>query len=327
MKKTSLLVVAGLALGFFQGCGKQNNDGNAASKDKLHLAFVANSAGEYWSIVNLGCQTAANQIGDVVVDFHFPAERTVESQQEIITNLVASGVRGIAISPIDAESQTAFLNDIAGKTLLACADSDAEQSKRVCYIGTDNVAAGKQAAELIKAALPEGGKIVLLVGYSNAQNTKDRVQGVQAGLAGSNIQIIDTLADNQNITVGQKNASDLLTKHSDLVGMVGISGYHGPALITAVRAADKSGKVKIVCFDDNNDTLAGIVSGDVFGTIAQNPFQLGKQTIIQLEKRLRGDKTQSLEGKTFTSSRPITKENVKDFQAGRKGILLHLNDK
>lgn len=146
------------------------------------------------------------------MEFRFLAVRTAKAQQELLSDLVAGGVDGIAISPIDADSQTDFLNDLAGKTLLVCADSDAGKSKRTCYIGTDNVAAGNQAAELIKAALPQGGKVILLVGYANAQNTKGRVQGIQSGLIGSHIQVIDTLSDDHNSTIAQKNAEDALAK-------------------------------------------------------------------------------------------------------------------
>ena len=50
---------------------------------------------------------------------------------------------GIAVSPIDPKIQIDFLNNIAAQTLLICCDSDAADSKRVCYIGTDNEAAGE----------------------------------------------------------------------------------------------------------------------------------------------------------------------------------------
>ena len=327
MKKLSILLLALCSLALLPGCGQNGGTPTQQSTEKkLHLAFVANSAGEYWSIVNLGCETAAQQIGAVAVDFRFPVESTVAAQQELLTNVVAGGVDGVAVSPIDDASQANLLNEIAGKTLLVCADSDAATSKRACYIGTDNVAAGKQAADLIKATLPQGGKILLFVGYANAQNTKNRVEGIQAGLAGSNIQIVDTLADGQKSPVAQKNAENALVKYPDLAGMIGISGYHGPALLAAVSEAQKTGKVQLVCFDDNSDTLAGIAAGTIYGTIAQNPFQIGRQTILQMDKYLRGDKLALSGGKIFTSSRAITKDNIASFIAERKTIFLHLND-
>lgn len=328
MKTKLLLALALCTAALFQGC--DNGDSNAQSSSgqkKLHVAFVANSPGEYWAIVNLGCDIAAQQQGDVDVDFRFPTETTVEAQQQIVNNLLASSIDGIAISPIDAEKQTDFLNSVAAKTLLVCADSDAQKSKRVSYIGTDNVAAGTQAAELIKAALPEGGKIAVFVGYANAQNTMDRVQGIKKGLEGSKVEIVGTMEDSQKSAGAEKNAADALTKHADLAGVVGISGYHGPALRTAVRKAEKLGKVKIVCFDDNSDTLAGIVAGDIYGTIAQKPFQIGKQTIVQMDKYLRGDKTQLSQTKIYTASRALTKTNVDNYIVEQKNIAFFLKDK
>ncbi len=175
---------------------------------------------------------------------------------------------------------------------------------------------------MLKAALPQGGKIILLLGYPNAQNTKDRIQGIQNGLAGSNLQIVDTLTDDHKSPIAQKNAEDALAKYPDLAGMVGIYGYHGPAILTAVRSAGKAGRVKIVCFDEDSDTLAGIAAGDIYGTIIQKPLQIGSQAIVRMDKYLRGDKTQLAGEKILIPSRTLTtKEEVVEFQASRKGLL------
>lgn len=322
------LILALCLAAVLAGCGrKDGSPTEGAAPKRLHLAFVANSPGEYWAVVNLGCDIAAQQLGDVDMDFRYPSETTVEAQQQIVSNLLAAGVDGIAISPIDADKQLDFLNRVAGQTLLVCADSDAAQSKRLGYIGTDNVAAGGQAAELIKEALPDGGKIALFVGYANAQNTKDRLQGIKAGLAGSHIEIVETLEDGQKSSVTGSNLRTALAKHPDLAGVVGISGYHGPALRAALREAGKAGQVKIVCFDDNTDTLAGIVAGDIYGTITQKPFQIGKQTITHMEKYLLGDQAQLSGKKIFTDSRALTKTNVEHYIAEQKNIAFYLKDK
>jgi ribose transport system substrate-binding protein len=322
MKNLSLLIFAAVMAVVFPGCDNKGGAPSAGGEQKKHrLAYVANTLDDFWSIVRLGCDVGTRQLGDVEVDFRFPPDRTAAAQQEILSALVASGVDGIVISPIDADSQTDFLNGIAAKALLVCVDSDAEKTKRACYIGTDNVAAGKQAAGLLKEALPQGGKVVLFVGYANAQNTRDRVQGFQDALAGSNIQIVDTYADGAKTDVAWKNAQDALTKFPDLAGMIGIYGYHGPAILTAVRGGGKVGKVKIVCFDEDAATLAGIAAGDIYGTIIQNAYEFGYEPITRMDKYLRGDKTQLANGKILIPTRTITKENVATFQASRKTIL------
>ncbi len=122
------------------GCdGNGAGTANGPKQKKLRLAFVANTASEYWSMVNVGCAFAAKQVGDIDLEFHCPTDRTPEAQQQLLTDLIAQGLDGVAVSPIDADRQTDFLKSIASKTLLVCADSDAEKSGRACYIGSDNV--------------------------------------------------------------------------------------------------------------------------------------------------------------------------------------------
>jgi ribose transport system substrate-binding protein len=64
------------------------------------------------------------------------------------------GVDAIAISPVDPQNQVALINAAAKRTLVFTQDSDAPDSARTCYIGTDNLAAGRQAGQLIREAIP-----------------------------------------------------------------------------------------------------------------------------------------------------------------------------
>lgn len=322
MKRLHLYLLTLSIAAMLQGCDNKNDQtANTPTEKRFRLAFVTNTKNDFWSIVHRGCENAALNLGNVDLDFHFFTNSTVEAQEEIVSALVASGVDGIAISPIDAEKETDFLNQVAAKTLLVCVDSDAANSKRACFIGTDNVAAGNQAAELLKAALPQGGKIALFVGYPNAENARNRIQGLQAGLAGSNIEIIDTLADATKTDLAQKNAQDALAKYPDLAGMVGLYSYNGPAILTAVRAADKAGKVKIVCFDDDNLTLDGISNGEIYGTVVQISTRIGSETITRMDRYLMGDKTQLSEGKILFNSIAVNKGKVDLIKAWRQDVL------
>ncbi|MGH7978760.1 MAG: substrate-binding domain-containing protein, partial [Limisphaerales bacterium] len=266
MKRINILLLALVLAALFQGCGNNNKSANSVPQKELRLAFVANNPNDFWSIVHLGCDSAARQLGNVDLDFCVPPTNTVAAQEEIVSNLVANGIDGIAISPIDSAKETDFLAAIPSNVLLVCADSDAEHTRRACYIGSDNVAAGEQAAELVKAALPRGGKILLLVGYPNAQNARERIQGIKAALAGSNIEILGTLADQSSPARAQANAENAMNQYPGLAGMVGLYDYDGPAILAAVRKAGKTGKIKIVCFDDDSQTLDGVAAGDIFGT-------------------------------------------------------------
>ena len=116
-------------------------------------------------------------------EFHRPARGTPEEQRSILENLLARGVQGVAISPVDAANQAAFFNDIAAKIPFIAADSDLpEGSKRLCYVGTNNVEAGRAAGRLVRQVLPDGGKVAIFVGRLDVQNAVERRRGVLEAL-------------------------------------------------------------------------------------------------------------------------------------------------
>lgn len=326
MKKIQFLLAAACAAALVAGCGKQSTetgtggDAGAAGK-KLKLAFVSNNAANFWSFARAGCNEAAKELGNVEVDFRITPSGGSAEQRQILDDLVAKGVDGIAVSVDDPDNQTEFLDKVAKQTLLICCDSDAPKSQRACYIGTDNVAAGVQAGNMIKECLPDGGKIMLFVGHSDAQNAMERADGIKKALAGSNIQIIDIRTDDTDAVRAQKNAADTLVKYPDIACLVGLWNYNGPAILNAVRSANKIGKVKIVCFDDEADTLAGIADGAIYGTVVQNPFKFGLEAVGLMDKYLHGDKTVFGDGKIYIPTREIKKDNVADYQAEQKKIL------
>src|SRR5476651_2177042 len=87
------------------GCGK--------SEKKIKLAFVSNNSSPFWTEAATGCKDAAKELGNVDVDFRIPSTGTPAEQQQILDDLLAKGVDGIAASPIDPANETDFLNKIA----------------------------------------------------------------------------------------------------------------------------------------------------------------------------------------------------------------------
>ena len=323
IKRVILLSCCLLLLLLVFGCGKSENQSTPASGGgkKLKLAFVSNNASSFWTIARAGCDDAKKELGNVEVDFRIPASGTAAEQRQILDDLVARGIDGIAVSPVDPANQTEFLNKIASQTLLICHDSDAPASKRVCYIGTDNTAAGVEAGKLIKEALPNGGKIMLFVGTLDAQNAKERFAGIKQELQGSKIEILDVRTDETDRVRAQKNVEDTLVKYPDVAALVGLWSYNGPAIVRGVTSAGKTGQVKIVCFDEEEETLAAVAAGTVNATVVQQPYEFGKQAITKMAKYLAGDKQALSGGKQIVPTLAIKKENVAEFQARLKKLL------
>ncbi|MFN0121138.1 MAG: sugar-binding protein [Blastocatellia bacterium] len=297
MKKHTLLSALLFALStFLMACGNQPTpsgetaSGPAGAAKQHKVAFVTNNSSDFWTIARKGTEKAATEFPNVSVEFRMPEDGTAATQQRIVDDLLAAGFEGVAISPVDPKNQVGMLNKAAKQALVITQDSDAADSDRACYIGTDNVAAGRMAGELIKEALPQGGKIMVFVGTLDAANARERYQGIKETLAGSKVEVIDVRTDNTDRVRAKSNVSDTLVKYQDVAALVGLWSYNGPAILGAVRDAGKLGKVKIIAFDEEDDTLAGIREGAIFATVVQQPFEFGYQSIATMSKYLGGDK-------------------------------------
>ena len=143
---------------------------------------------------------------------------------------------------------------------------------------------------------------------------------------GNGFTLIATKTDDSKEEVCQAHAEDLLNKRPKVGCLVGLWEYNPPALLRAVKGSGK--KVPVVAFDENDQTLAGIKDGSVTGTIVQDPYQFGYQSIKVLAALIKGndDVLKNWPGieagnSIFVPHRVITKDNVEDFKAEVKKIL------
>ena len=262
----------------------------------IKVAFVTNNASDFWKIAEAGTKKAAAEFGTEVL-FRIPSAGTAEQQMQIMQDLVTLGVSGIAIRPKDPSNQTSMLNEAAAKANLITQDSDAPRSNRLCYIGTNNYDAGRAAGKLLKEALPSGGKIMLFVGTLDAQNAQDRKKGIEDEVAGSNIVIDGVRTDETDRAKAVANVEDALLSKPDVVCLVGLWSYNGPAILNGVKSAGKLGQVKIVCFDEEDATLQGVKDGNIYGTVVQQPFEFGYQSVKVLTELAKGNKSALPESK------------------------------
>ena len=77
------------------------------------LGFVALAAADFWTIARKGAEKADAELEDVTLDFRTPPDASAAEQKRIVDDLLAKGIDGLAISPVDPANQTQMLNDIA----------------------------------------------------------------------------------------------------------------------------------------------------------------------------------------------------------------------
>ena len=296
-----------------------------APKAVKTVAFITNATSDFWKIARKGCEKADAELADVRVAFKSTNTSAANEQNGLIRDaLDMDDADAIAISVIDPVSQKQLINEAAKNALVITQDSDAPDTDRALYMGADNHAAGRQAGELIKKALPQGGKIMVFVGKRDVQNARERFDGLKESLQGSKLEIIDLLTDDADPGRARDNAYQTLKKYPDIAGMVGLWSYNGPSILEALRPEGKAGQIKIVCFDDERATLAGIKEGTIFGTVAQQPFEYGYQAVQMAARILRGDRSAIPASKTILIPTVVIQKNNVDEYTKKLNQLLSI---
>lgn len=258
----------------------------AKSRPRLIVATGGNSP--YWQLLARGAEAAAEANGADLQLMLLEQDEDVEGQTRLLAQLEPTAVDGIALSPLDAAQQTRFINDLAEETVVVTVDSDAPLSNRLCYIGASNYAAGTLCARLVKEAIPDGGKIAVLVANLTKNNVLERKQALEEGLAESEgdtddtaaeYEIVSELIDEGDLERCADQLSQLLSETDDLACVVGLNSYHAAQIVEALKEADALGKIKVISFDTEESTLDSVEQGHIHATVAQDPYNYGYEAV------------------------------------------------
>jgi ribose transport system substrate-binding protein len=263
----------------------------AHAADKKHLYFVANGAVDFWKLAEAGMRKAQSELPNYTLEMKYPEQSSAAVQNRLLDDLVANGAAGIIISSVDPKTQTEELNKVAGQTLLATTDGDAPDTKRAFYLGSSNFDAGKQAAQILTKAMPNGGKCVAFAGLPGADLAVQRMKGMKEGLKNTKITIDSVRSDEMDQARAQSNAADILTARKDVNCMIGIFAYNTPQIKLALQQSGRAGQVTVVGFDNDQGTLNGIKQGVVAGTVVQQPYQWGYLGMKYMARYVEGDRS------------------------------------
>lgn len=304
---------------------------------KPSVAFVTNQIADFWKIAEAGCVTASKEF-NIDVQVIMPPEASAVVQKQKVEDAMATGIQAIAISPLDADNQVEWINSIGDKIPLITHDSDAPKSNRLVYIGMDNYAAGRACGEILKKALPDGGQVLLCIGRLEQDNSKYRRQGVidvlmgrdrkidfyqeqpnafdptEGEIKGDKFTVVATATDQGKPEVALQKCEDALVTYPELKGIAGLFEYNPPACYQALKKANKLKQIALAGFDENDVTLQAIKDGECAGTVVQNPYEYGYQSVKVLKELLAGNKSVIPESKYIDiAPRTISAENVETY--------------
>jgi ribose transport system substrate-binding protein len=273
---------------------------------KPHIALVAGE-GPYFDMILAGAREAEKQYD---VDLTIIRAKG-DVQADAVRGLLDKKYDGIAVSPFDPAAEAALLSDVGATTTLVTYDSDTPLSNRLCFVGTDNYAAGRMCGQEVRQAIPAG-EVIINVGALDKENVQHRRQGVIDELLDRPFEPTHAMdpVDEPQKTANSKYTVSMtqldgpapeaaaidamaraLKAHPDVKCLVGLNAGSTPRLLKALESAGMSGRVQIVGFDADKGTLAGIEAGQVYASILQDQFGCGFHVVRILAENARGNRS------------------------------------
>ena len=297
------MLISALLLG---GCGA------TAATEQHTVALVAKSTQtEFWLSVFAGAEAAATEYNLKLTITGPETEEDYEAQNRMVADAVAAGAEALVFSAIDYENNASAIDDAAraGVKIVAI-DSSVASEMVSTYIGTDNYAAGRMAAQ---AALErvEGELTVGIVNYDiSSANGQEREHGAVDLLQESGraevAAVINTLAE-----AGQakEDTEAMLAEHPEINVLLAFNEPTSVGAAEAVSALGLSESVFLVGFDSNVVTVDGLQEGSVDALVVQNPYAMGYLGVESAYKLLAGQ-GDSLDKTVDTSTQVVDRENI-----------------
>ncbi|HME00876.1 MAG TPA: substrate-binding domain-containing protein [Terriglobia bacterium] len=289
------------------------------------IFVAANINLPYWQEAKAGLNDAALAM-HVKEDFTGPESYDVNQELAFFQSAVASHPTGILLQATRPELFKSDIDKAVQQGIpVVTVDSDAPDSRRLLFLGTDNVRAGVESGKHLAELLHGEGNVVVI--YIPGQlNLEERMQGATQALGGyPKIKITQKLDDKGDPRVANDLIGALLAKNEKIDGILCLEASGAPGAAEVLHRLSLEGTITIVGFDKNPETLDHIEDGWIKGTIAQKPYTMAyygvrflddlHHNIVHEFKDWRTAPASPLPTRVDTGTAWVDKSNVAAFRA------------
>ena len=290
MKRSITLVAIVLGVFVAGGCGGGALSSGGGEEEELYVFLPKSLDNPYWVDARKGMKAEAKKLG-VKAEFLGPQQADAGKQVEIFENALNRNPAGIAVSANDPETVKATIAMAKEQDVPVIAwDSEVPDSEVLAYVGTDNVAAGEQAADALAETMNEEGKVGILAGSVTALNARQRLEGLKKGLKQyPDIEIVTTEITGESVSGATSKGENLLQAQSDLDALFGVTGADAPGAALAVKQAGKCGDIQVAGFDVVPQGVELMKEGCIQALISQKPYGMTRQALEMLHSLNAGE--------------------------------------
>ena len=275
-----------------------NRSGGTRS-DAPRIALVLKTLNSpFFNDMQRGAQEAATRLGvDLVVQ---AAEREidVERQMQIVENLLQTNIKALCLTPSGSKeivpavvkANRAGIPVIIVDTKLDPAAAQQAGAKVLSFVGSDNYEGGRIAARFIVEQSHGQARVAILEGIPGHDTGDQRLRGFRDGIRDApGVTIVASQTANWERDQGFNVFQNMLQAHPDIDTLFSCNDVMALGAVEAIRAARKTGSIRVVGFDAIDDARKAIAEGTMAASVAQSPSEMGRIAVENAMHALRSE--------------------------------------
>jgi len=287
----------------------------AKQQETIKLGFITKFPVDfYFTLVNAAKKWDKATPGATVIYASGKSGTDDAGEIAAIQNMVAQGVKGIAITPTSPAVSAALDKAIKAGVKVVLIDNDIPKwKKKSSVVATNNFKGGQLAGKFLAKKLKAGDTLGILEGNPANPALVERVTGVLSGLGAmkSKIKVVSKLETDCDQTKGATAAQTILTANQDLTAMYSACGPPALGAIQSIKNAGiKPGEIILVGFDASGDEVKAIKAGTETASVAQFPAKMGSLGIATLWAAVQG---KTVPKNVDTGTALVTKANASKY--------------
>jgi ribose transport system substrate-binding protein len=268
----------------------------SSEKEMYHFVLVPEELdNDYWRLVEKGAKSAAEETG-VILEYIGPKQANIGEHIKIIEKAAASKVDGIMTQGLNEKQFTPIINEIVENNIpVITVDTDAPNSKRTAYIGTDNYYAGFIAGRTLAADTDGRANVAIITGSFAASHQQLRVKGFKDAVKNEKgIRVIAIEESNITRVQAAEKAYKILKEHPEVNAFYGTSALDAIGIAKVVEQFHREEETYIIGFDTLPETIGYIKKGVIEATVVQEPYEMGYRAVKMMVDILEGKQVPSL---------------------------------
>jgi len=280
----------------------------AAAQEKITIGVsLAQDDNPFYIAMLRGIRARAQELGWEVATVSANEDKV--KQINGVQDLVARGVKGILISPIDAVGvNAAYDAATAAKVPIISLARGSASPNQTAYIPMDEKQVGRDIASWTAQHIGDAGKVAFIGGPAGAPTFRNLEQGYSEVMAKQpGIQVVFKNDGPLTRERGVKQTEDALVANPDLKAIYAANDDVALGAMQAVLAANKT--TLVTGMNGVPPALRAVKDGKMAMTIEPNPVLWGRLGVDVLAQYLKGDK---VEPRVFIKHVIIDKSNIDD---------------